>query len=193
MNTPGPPASLDASAKRAGRLWVLAAALMWSSSGLFAKLPLWDDWPQDERGPIMAFWRAFFAFLVLVPSVRNPRWNPRLVPLAVVFAVMNLTYLVALTRTTAANAIWLQATAPWWVFLISVAFLRAPIIRRDLVPLGFGFVGVGLILAFEAVGKEQTGVFCGVASGIGFAGPRSGNSRCWPPSARFRWVSPTPS
>ncbi len=158
-----------AQSKLAGRLWVLAAALLWSTSGLFAKAPIFDDWPTEIQGPLFAFWRAFFASLVLVPTVRRPRWNGYLVPLAICFVAMNVTYLIALTRTTAANAIWLQATAPWWVFLISVLLLRETIVRRDLIPLFFGLLGVGTILFFEVQGQSQTGVLCGLGSGIGYA------------------------
>ncbi|MFH1264793.1 MAG: DMT family transporter [Planctomycetota bacterium] len=169
MNAPQPPARSPTPSKLAGRLWVLAAALMWSSGGLFAKAPIFDDIPLAIRGPLFAFWRAFFATLVLVPTIRRPRFQRLLVPLVVIFTVMNVTYLVSLTRTTAANAIWLQSTAPWWVFLLSVFLFREPIVRRDLIPLLFGCLGVGTILVFEIQGEAQVGVACGLASGIGYA------------------------
>jgi len=155
--------------KLAGRLWVLGAALMWSTGGLFAKLPIWDDWTLEVRGPMFAFWRALFAALVLVPTIRRPRFSPYLVPLALAFTFMNITYLLAMTRTTAANAIWLQSTSPWWVFLISVFLLRKPVVRHDLIPLVFGGLGVGTILLFEVRGQTQFGVACGLLSGIGYA------------------------
>jgi DME family drug/metabolite transporter len=170
FSTSAPHRPFDGSApnKLAGRLWVLAAALMWSTGGLFAKLPVWGDWPLEVQGPLFAFWRALFASLVLVPTIRRPRLSGYLVPLAIVFTLMNVTYLVSLTRTTAANAIWLQSTAPWWVFLISVLVLRQPIVRRDLIPLVFGGLGVGTILACEVRGQAQLGVACGLASGLGY-------------------------
>jgi drug/metabolite transporter, DME family len=154
------------SGKLAGRLLVLAAALMWSTSGLFAKAPLFADWPADVRGPLLAFWRAAFAALALAPLIRRPRWRGGLVPLTAAFTGMNLTYLTAMTLTTAANAIWLQSTAPWWVFLIGVLLLREPVVRRDLIPLGFGFLGVGLILLCEIRGQARTGVAMGLAAGL---------------------------
>ena len=103
---------------------MLAAVLMWSSCGLFVKAGFFDDWPRSDRGLLLAFWRATFATLVLVPAIRRPRRNVWLVPLVACFAVMSVTYLTAMARTTAANAIWLQATAPWWVFLLSVLWFR---------------------------------------------------------------------
>jgi drug/metabolite transporter (DMT)-like permease len=156
-----------------GRLWVIAAALMWSSSGLFAKAPIFDAWPVETRGMILAFWRGFFAMLVLAPSVRRPRWSWFLVPMVICFTAMNLSYLTAMTRTTAANAIWLQSSAPWWVFLFSALVFREPVVRRDLVPLVFGLLGVGTILGCEfaySQGLARGGVAWGLFSGAAYAG-----------------------
>ncbi len=164
------PSESPAPSKLAGRLSVVAAAILWSSSGLFAKWPIFDVWPASTRGVQLAFWRAFFAALVLLPTVRRPRWRIGLVPLAIAFTLMNVTYLTAMSRTTAANAIWLQSTCPWWVFLFSVLLFRAPIVRRDLIPLAFGVVGVGTILLFEVRGQARFGVACGLAAGISYAG-----------------------
>jgi len=160
--------SPDPGSKTAGRLWILAAVLMWSSCGLFVKCGLFDDWPAATRGPILAFWRAAFAAAILLPMIRRPRWHRLLVPMTGVFAVMSVTYLAAMSLTTAANAIWLQGTAPWWVFIISVVLLRKPVVRRDLVPLCFGAVGVGMILFFEVQGENVAGVLLGLISGVTF-------------------------
>jgi drug/metabolite transporter (DMT)-like permease len=158
---------------------------MWSSSGLFGKLPLFDEWPPETRGIYLAFWRAFFAAMVLAPAVRRPRWRPLLVPLAAAFTVMNVSFLSAMSQTTAANAIWLQATSPWWVFLLTVLVFREPVARRDLVPLAFGVLGVGLILAFEVRGEAGVGVAYGLIAGISYGAVvvsmrhLRGEDSCW--------------
>lgn len=157
----------------AGRLYVLAAALLWSTSGLFARAPLFGDWPDVDRGPIFAFWRPFFAAIVLLPMVRRPRFRVWLVPMSLCFAAMNATYLSAMILTTPANAIWLQSAAPWWVFLFSVCIFREPVVGRDLIPLGFGMAGVATILTCEMLshpGQSLPGVACGVASGVFYGG-----------------------
>lgn len=161
--------------KQWGRLLVLSAAILWSTSGLFAKSPLLDQWPQEVRGTLLAFWRALFAGLVLVPFVRRPRWTWKLAPALLIFAVMNVTYLTAMVTTTAANAVWLQYTAPLWVFLANVIWLRDPVVWQDRLMLAFGMLGVGTILCFELLQTDAThaghaGVFWGLASGITFAG-----------------------
>jgi drug/metabolite transporter (DMT)-like permease len=140
---------------------------------LFARAPIFDDWPETQRGLLFAFWRAAFAALVLLPTVRRPRFRPMLVPLAICFTLMNVTYLSAMILTTPANAIWLQSAAPWWVFLISVAVFREPVVRRDLIPLAFGMAGVGTILACEILtrpGQNLAGIACGLASGVAYGG-----------------------
>ena len=91
-------------------------------------------------------------------------------PLVACFAVMSLSYLTAMSNTTAANAIWLQAPAPWWVFLASVLLFREPIVRRDLIPLGFGVLGVCTILFYEVQGQAMFGVAAGLVAGISYAG-----------------------
>jgi drug/metabolite transporter, DME family len=166
------PEQLDGPSPRdrlVGRLCVVAAALLWSSCGLFARAPIFDDWPEWQRGLMFSFWRAFFAALVLLPTVRRPRFRGLLVPLGLCFTLMNVSYLSAIVLTTPANAIWLQAAAPWWVFLFSVVLFREPIVRRDLIPLAFGMTGVATILACEMThnpGQNLGGIVCGVVSGI---------------------------
>ncbi len=159
----------DPSRKLRGRLLMVVVALLWSTGGFFAKAPVFLVWEETARGPLIAFWRSVFAALVLLPLVQRPRWRPELIPLGIAFPAMSVTYMSAIALTTAANAIWLQSTAPWWVFLISVLILRQPVIRRELVPLAFAVAGVGVILAFEAYGQRGVGVFLGVFSGVLFA------------------------
>ena len=155
---------------REGRWLVVGAAVLWSTSGFFAKAPWFAEWPLAMRGLLLAFWRALFATLVLLPMVRRPTWTWRLLPMLVAFVLMNVTYLGAMTRTTAANAIWLQSTAPLWVFLVGVTLFKEPAHRLDFVRLAFGGLGIALILAFELPGSEWTGTLLGLAAGITYAG-----------------------
>ncbi len=153
-----------------GRGAILLAALLWSTSGLFAKAPVFEYWPPGERGALMAFWRALFAGLLLLPAVRGARFTPRLVPMVACFGGMNVTYLTAMTLTSAANAIWLQSTAPLWVFLLAVLVVREPFDTRDLVPLAFGLCGVATIVVCESSGTSKVGVAYGLAAGVFYAG-----------------------
>lgn len=148
----------------------MAAALLWSTSGLFAKLPLFDVWPPGTRGPLLAFWRAALAGMLLAPLIRRPRWRPALVPMTVCFAGMNVTFLSAVVLGTAANAIWLQSTSPLWVFAVTLLLTRDAIRPADFVPLVCGGAGIGLILAMELHGGASASVICGLLSGVFYAG-----------------------
>jgi drug/metabolite transporter, DME family len=160
--------------KLTGRLCILAAAVLWSTSGLFTKAPLFDDWPLEQRGVLLAFWRALFAGLSILPLVRRPSWDWRIAPLVGCFAGMSLSYMMAVTLNTAANAIWLQSTAPLWVLFYSVVLFRGRgILRRDLTTLGFCALGLGMILYFEftrgsgagSPDQSRLGVLCGLTAG----------------------------
>lgn len=130
------------------RLLVLIAAAMWSTSGFFVKAPFFKGWP----GPVLAWWRALFACVVLWPMVRQARWTWKLLPMTAVFAAMNYTYLTAMVEGSAANAIWLQCTAPVWVLLVGVFMFGERAVWRDWVMVAFAMTGVGLILYYESQG-----------------------------------------
>lgn len=149
---------------------IVVAALMWSTAGFLARAPAFDGWCDATwLGTLQAFWRSLFAAAVLVPFVRRPRWDLRLVPMTLIFAAMNVLYLSALNLTTPANAIWLQATAPVWVFLASVFWFREKASRRDWWLLLLSMCGVAMILYHEIGGNEMVGVACGLLSGVTFA------------------------
>ncbi len=148
------------------RLLVLTAAVLWSTSGFFVKAPYFHGWP----GPTLAFWRAVFACVVLWPFVRKPAWTWKLIPMTAMFAGMNYTYLTSMAQGSAANAIWLQCTAPVWVLLVGVFVFREPSVWRDWLLVAFVSAGVGVILCYESRGVALEAVLWGLASGIFYAG-----------------------
>ncbi|MDA1054112.1 MAG: DMT family transporter [Planctomycetota bacterium] len=176
-DTSGSPSERDHAQRQKlqSRLFILAAAVLWSTSGFFAKAPLFDAWPKEidgwpVRGPLLAFWRTSFASMILFPLVRRPRWTVKLVPTTLIFAAMSVSYLTAMTKTSAANAIWLQNTAPVWIFLVGVLVLGDFVHRRDWWLLGFALAGVGLILSFELRGQAIGGTLYGLLGGLTYAG-----------------------
>ncbi|REK18179.1 MAG: DMT family transporter [Planctomycetota bacterium] len=165
----GTAAPVDAQSALPGRLLVALAAVMWSTSGLFAKATMFEVWAPEDRGILLAFWRAAFAGVLLLPAVRRPRWDVKLIPLCLAFTLMNVTYLSAMSLTTAANSIWLQSTAPWWVLLVGVLVLGEPFPRSERLPLVIGGLGLAIILGFEVQGQARAGVLCGLVSGFAYA------------------------
>ncbi len=153
-----------------GVLLVAGAAILWSTSGFFAKAPIFDDWEPFVRVTQMAFWRAVFASLFIVVLVRNPRWSWRMLPMMASFVAMCWAFLQALVNTEASTAIWLQYTAPVFVITGSVCFFRESIRRQDVWFMGTAFTGLAIIL-FGQMGIASTaGLVYGVLAGVFYAG-----------------------
>jgi drug/metabolite transporter (DMT)-like permease len=150
------------------RLLVLLAAVLWSSSGFFAKAPDFAHW----RGPTLAFWRAVFACVILWPMVRKPQWSWKLIPMTIVFVAMNYCYLTAMEKGPAANAIWLQNTAPMIVLFGGVFFFHEKARGLDWLMVALSAAGIGLIMFCEYRAKMAgfEAVLYGLGSGITYAG-----------------------
>jgi drug/metabolite transporter (DMT)-like permease len=159
-----------------GRLLIALAALLWSTGGAFTKVLTKDTFlglSDPAVHPLqIACFRALFASLVLLPTVRRKDISIRPMMLAMVisFAIMNATFISAMAWGTAANAIVLQYTAPMWMYLASVWWLGEPADRRNLAALSVGLIGIGVIF----VGGWQKGqlpvVGIGLVSGLSYAG-----------------------
>lgn len=154
----------------APRLAIAAAALCWSLGGFFGKHPVFDSWPDAERGAALALWRAFFSGLCVAPFIRRPRFAWAILPMAACFGLMSASYMAALSHTTAANAIWLQAISPAWVALLTWLLVKEPLIRRDLLLVACAAFGTLLILFYEAQGASLWGCLLALAAGIFYAG-----------------------
>jgi DME family drug/metabolite transporter len=152
-----------------GRLLVLTATLLWSLNGFFGQSPVFSDWPAENRGILLSFWRSLFAAVMLWPFVRQPRWTPRLLPMMGCFVLMGVTLLSAMSFTSAASAIWLHYTSPLWVFLGGVCLLRERATWRDACMLLNVSAGILFILSY-AGSQDWRGVTLGLASGVTFAG-----------------------
>src|SRR5215470_12627414 len=148
------------------RLLVLIAATMWSTSGFFVKSPYLAGW----SGSRLAFWRATFACLALWPMVRRPNWSWKLIPMTLFFVGMNYTYLTAMVEGTAANANWLQCTAPVWVLLVGVFVYGEDAHWRDWLMVASAAIGVSIIVYFESRGVAGRAVAWGLGSSFFYAG-----------------------
>ncbi|MCS7046796.1 MAG: DMT family transporter [Gemmataceae bacterium] len=181
MNTATPAAGPSL---RSGRCCILLAALLWSTSGAFAKVltqptPIGADQPPIEAlhwlgkdFPVqIACYRALFAGLVLLLTVRRGHlsFRPSMLGMAVCFALMNFTFISAQALGTAANAIFLQYSAPLWMYLAAVCFLGESGERRGTVALTIGMIGIGVIIAGGWQDGELLVVVIGLASGVTYA------------------------
>ncbi len=148
---------------RAGRLLVMAAALLWSTGGLAIKLV-----PLSGFGVV--FWRSFVTFVFLVAVLRPSltRLKGASIPAIAVYAVMIVSFVTATKLTTAANAIFLQYTGPLYVLLLAPLVLKEPFRRADAVAIACALGGMSLFF----VGRLERGALLGnlvaVVSGVFF-------------------------
>lgn len=153
------------------RLLLLGAALLWSIGGVLAKSPWIVEIPLAQRGGVLACSRALFAAAALAPFVswRRIRFPRALLPTALSYAAMNILYLSALTRTTAAAAIFLQYTAVAWAVVLGWLCLHERPQRADWIALLFAGFGIAWIVSWEATAQQMTGNLIGLCSGVAYA------------------------
>ncbi len=159
-----------------GRLCIVAAALLWSTSGGFAKL-LTKDTPLELNDPLLrplqiAFFRCFFAGLALAPTVRRGdlSFRPMMLVMLLIFTAMNATFISAMTLGKAATAIYLQYTAPMWMYVASIWLLGEAADRRSSVALLIGLTGIAVIAVGGWQGGDLLVVALGLGSGVTYAG-----------------------
>src|SRR5687767_439166 len=119
------------------RVQILIAAVLFSTGGAAIKGNDLTSWQ-------VASFRcgiAVAALLILVPESRQ-NWSWRLAPVAVTHAASLVLFVVASKLTTAANAIFLQSTAPAYMVLLSPLLLHERIRRSDLLLLAAACAGL---------------------------------------------------
>ncbi len=143
MTTEAPPAS------GRDRLMVLAAAILFSTGGAAVKACSFSGWQVAcLRSAVAAL--AIFA---LIPAARRG-WNRRTWLVAVAYAATLISFVLANKLTTAANAIFLQGSAPLYVLLLGPWLLGEKINVRHLVYMAT--IAVGMVLFF--VGSQPVSI-----------------------------------
>jgi drug/metabolite transporter, DME family len=122
------------------RLQLLAGALLFSTGGVAIKLSTLSGWQvAGLRGAVAAV--ALFAIL---PAARHG-WTWRSWLVAVPYTATFILYTLANKETTAANAIFLQDTAPLYLLVLSPLVLRERIERLDIALLAALAIGAWLL------------------------------------------------
>ena len=123
------------------RFYVLAAALLFSTGGAAIKATTLTSWQVASLRSLI----AAIVLLVLLPEARLIRsWRVWLASIA--YAATLVLFVLANKLTTAANAIFLQATAPFYLLAIGPLLLKEPNRFRDYA-LG-GVMAVGMACFF---------------------------------------------
>ena len=132
-----------------GRGMIVVAALLWSTSGFFAKAPWFDDWPVEVRGLGLAFWRAVFAAITVAPFIRRVEFKWNLIPMSGCFAAMTSSFLISMVMGNEATTIWLQYVAPAWVGIAGYMGLTDRPRRADLPMMAISLASVIFIVAMQ--------------------------------------------
>jgi drug/metabolite transporter (DMT)-like permease len=145
-------------------LAILGAAVLWSTAGAFIKLTQLDAWQvAGGRSAVAAL-----TLLLLLPGSRR-RLDRATALVAVAYAATVALFVFATKLTTAANAIFIQDTAPLYVVLLSPALLGERPSRLEL--LSVPLYAAGLFLFFK--GKLDQGQLLGngiaLLAGVAFA------------------------
>jgi DME family drug/metabolite transporter len=146
------------------RLLLLAAALLWSTAGAAIKSCGLDAWQIAGGRSLVA---AAFLFL----AVRDARVRPsgRVLLVAATYSVTVILFVVATKLTTAANAIFIQDTAPLWVLLLSPWLLKEHPTKGELLAIPLYGVGLGLFFLDELAPGQLAGNATALVSGVAFA------------------------
>ncbi|HEY5403241.1 MAG TPA: EamA family transporter [Pyrinomonadaceae bacterium] len=145
-------------------LYVLAAAILWSTGGLFIK------WTQLS-GLELSFYRSFFALLIVAFVTRREGFGLNKVSAAasLLYAVLIILFVLATKKTTAANAIFLQYTAPVYLLIFEPLVYKEKFRLRDLITVLVCIGGMTLFFVGKLRPEDVVGNFLALASGVCFA------------------------
>lgn len=145
-------------------LLLVATAILWSLGGLLIK--------SVNANPLaIAGTRSIIATVVLLLVLRKPKftWSFAQIGAALAYAATTILFVTATKTTTAANAIFLQSTAPIYVALLSAWLLKEKIKLLDWITV---FIVMGGMALFFLDNLSTTGIIGNVVaatSGISFA------------------------
>ena len=144
--------------------FVLAAAIIWSTGGLFIK---WTS----LSGLELSFGRSLLAAITVIIFTRREGFGiNRITALtAVLYAALLLLFVLATKATTAANAIFLQYTAPVYVLILEPLLYKERFRRRDLIVVIFCVIGMSLFFIGKLRPQDVLGNLLALASGLCFA------------------------
>ncbi len=185
------------------RLAILLAALLWSTGGAAIKLSGLSGWQ-------LAGGRSLVAAVVLWLLLKDARALPtrRVLLVSLAYAGTVVVFVLANKLTTAANAIFIQDSAPLWVMLLSPWLLRERPSRGELLAAPLFFAGLALFFVDELGPGQLAGNALALLSGVFFAfcilglrwlgtdGPRAlvwGNALAAVVSAPFALQGPAPT
>lgn len=140
---------------------MLLSILFGSTAGLFIKLSSWDAMALNGA-------RSLVAAITVWIFLRRPNftWSRAQIGGAIAYALMLITFIQANRWTTAANAAFLQYTAPLWVALFSIWLLGERPKRSDWLTLAAIAVGMTLFFGGKLSPEGLRGNLIAIVSGM---------------------------
>ncbi|HEY3103153.1 MAG TPA: DMT family transporter [Pyrinomonadaceae bacterium] len=145
-------------------LLVLGAAILWSTGGLFIKATHLSAFE-------VSFGRSLLAAITIVIFTRREGFGLNRVSAitSVLYAALLILFVVATKLTTAANAIFLQYTAPVYVLILEPLFYKEKFRARDFVTVAACVAGMSLFFVGKLRPQDISGNLFALASGVCFA------------------------
>src|SRR4029078_6061383 len=138
--------------------------LLWSTGGLFIK---WTS----LSGLELSFGRSLLAAITVAIFTRHEGFGLNKVTAlaSVLYAALLLLFVLATKETTAANAIFLQYTAPVYLLIFEPLFYKEKFRFRDLITVFICIRGMTLFFVGQLRPQDVTGNILALASGFCFA------------------------
>lgn len=143
---------------------IFIAALLWSTGGIFIKLISLNSLQLSAL-------RSLFAAITFFVIFRNKlfKFNIATVVNALFYAGILILFVIATKTTTAANAIFLQYTAPIYVLILEPLLLKTYFERYNILTIVICFVGMLLFFMGELTPGHMNGNIIALLSGVSFA------------------------
>src|SRR5947208_2615738 len=145
-------------------LLVLGAAILWSTGGLFIKA--------THLSPTeLSFGRSLLAAITIAVFTRREGFGLNRISAltSILYAALLILFVVATKLTTAANAIFLQYTAPVYVLILEPLFYKEKFRARDFVTVAICVGGMSLFFVGNLRPQDINGNLLALASGVCFA------------------------
>ena len=145
-------------------LLVLGAAILWSTGGLFIKAT-------HLSAVELSFGRSLLAAITIAVFTRREGLGVNRISAitSLLYAALLLLFVLATKLTTAANAIFLQYTAPVYVLILEPIFYKEKFRSRDLVTVAACVAGMSLFFVGKLRPQDVNGNLLALASGVCFA------------------------
>lgn len=145
-------------------LLVLGAAVLWSTGGLFIKATHLSAFE-------LSFGRSLLGAITIIIFTRREGFGLNRISAvtSLLYAALLILFVVATKLTTAANAIFLQYTAPVYVLILEPIFYKEKFRARDFVTVAACVTGMSLFFVGKLRPQDVSGNLFALASGVCFA------------------------